>query len=89
MIIRNALYLNENNGNISIPNIDYEKMEEDIIDLRKKRYSVDKMEKKEEGNLSLVLQPSLKTENDLETNIFDAYPISDIPFSFSNSWIGM
>ena len=40
-------------------------------------------------NLGLEELISLKNELNLETNMFAAYPQSNIPFSYSNSWIGM
>lgn len=60
-----------------------------IIDLRTKTYSLDNISKNDDDNLSLALQPALKTEFDLETNMFSPYPQSNIPFSYSTSWIGM
>lgn len=81
MKISNKVYLR---------NLNVEKeVEKDVVDLRTKLYSLDKILDNQEDKLSLALQPELKTEFDLETNMFAPYPQSNIPFSFSTSWIGM
>jgi plasmid replication initiation protein len=61
-----------------------------LIDKRNKTYTLDKITEKSTdlGALTVAIQPELKTETDLETNMFSPYPQSDIPFSNSTSWIG-
>ena len=60
-----------------------------IIDMRKKQFSLDNISNSNKEDTTLIIQPSLKNELNLETNMFAAYPQSNIPFSYSNSWIGM
>lgn len=90
------MHLNTTSNNYSIPNIDFKKLnnieankKEYIIDMRKKQFSLDNISNGNKEDTTLIIQPSLKNELNLETNMFAAYPQSNIPFSYSNSWIGM
>ena len=90
------MHLNTTRNNYSIPNIDFKKLnnieankKEYIIDMRKKQFSLDNISNDNKEDTTLIIQPSLKNELNLETNMFAAYPQSNIPFSYSNSWIGM
>jgi hypothetical protein len=92
------MLLNENRGNCSVPTLDYKRLlkeseeivEKDKNDKRDKTFTLDKITEKSTDLevLTVAIQPELKTETDLETNMFSPYPQSDIPFSNSTSWIG-
>lgn len=91
MKINSNIYLNDVE-NYSLPKLDFKKLYKEsnaILDRRKKKHSIKNILKEEDKNLSVILQPELKTDFDLETNMFAAYPQSNIPFSNSLSWIGM
>lgn len=97
IMINKNMYFKNSNNNYSIPNVDFKKLnnkieaneKEVIIDMRKKQFSLDNISNNNEKDTTLIVQPSLKDELNLESDMFAAYPQSNIPFSYSNSWIGM
>lgn len=94
IIMNRNVRLNRFNNSYSIPkNMNFEKLSEEIIiDLRnqeEKNFSLDNISTTNSEDLTLLIQPTVETDMNLETNMFAAYPINNIPFSYSNSWIGM
>jgi hypothetical protein len=87
--ISKNIRLIKSNNSYSIPNINFQELElNEIVDKRKK-YPLDNISSSTNEDTTLVIQPSLENELNLETNMFSVYPDSNIPFSYSNSWIGM
>lgn len=56
-----------------------------ILDLREEKEE----EITSEKETSVMVQPNLVTEYDLEKDMFSAYPQQGVPYSDSGSWIGM
>jgi len=92
IIMNKNVRLNKFTTNYSIPkNMNFKKLSEDmIVDLRSdKKFSLDSISKTNNEDLTVLLQPTFENEMNLETNMFSPYPVNNIPFSYSNSWIGM